>query len=90
MLLTSPTSTMGTPTLETILIISSEYFNKPDDCFNYDNIYDAEEYEEDKCNKMLQNRTNGTIYVYGKYYDSVYMDILKEEFKEEYIKNKNI
>ena len=29
-------------------------------------------------------------YVNGKYYDQIYMDILAEEFKGEYIKNKNI
>ena len=35
-------------------------------------------------------RRRQSYYLNGKYYDSVYMDILKEEFKEEYIKNKNI
>ncbi len=29
-------------------------------------------------------------FVNGKYYDLIYMDILSEEFKEEYIKNKNV
>ena len=29
-------------------------------------------------------------YINGKYYDSISMDILASEFKEEYIKNKNI
>ena len=29
-------------------------------------------------------------YINGKYYDSIYMDILANEFKGEYIKNKNV
>lgn len=29
-------------------------------------------------------------FVNGKYYDQIYMDILKEEFNTEYIKNKNV
>lgn len=29
-------------------------------------------------------------FVNGKYYDLIYMDVLADEFKEEYIKNKNV
>ena len=35
-------------------------------------------------------RRRKSYYLNGKYYDDVYMDILAEEFKESYIKNKNI
>ena len=35
-------------------------------------------------------RRRQSYYLNGKYYDSVYMDILKEEFKKECIKNKNV
>lgn len=35
-------------------------------------------------------RRRKVIFVNGKYYDQIYMDILAEEFKGEYIKNKNI
>lgn len=35
-------------------------------------------------------RRRECIYLNGKYYDTISMDILKSEFKESYIKNKNI
>ncbi len=35
-------------------------------------------------------RRRECVYVNGKYYDVISMDILKSEFKENYIKNKNI
>ena len=35
-------------------------------------------------------RRRQSYYLNGKYYDDVFMDILKEEFTESYIKNKNI
>ena len=35
-------------------------------------------------------RRRQSYYLNGKYYDSIYMDILKEEFKEDCIKNKNV
>lgn len=35
-------------------------------------------------------RRRKSYFLNGKYYDDIYMDILAEEFKENYIKNKNI
>lgn len=35
-------------------------------------------------------RRRQSYFLNGKYYDDIYMDILAEEFKGEYIKNKNI
>lgn len=35
-------------------------------------------------------RRRKAVFVNGKYYDKIYMDVLAEEFKEGYIKNKNI
>ena len=38
--------------------------------FNYDNIYEDSSEDSTRKPKLLQNRTNGTFYIYGKYYDS--------------------
>lgn len=38
-----------------------------------------------ECGRIRQSR-----FINGKYYDSIIMDLLASEFKEEYIKNKNI
>ncbi len=35
-------------------------------------------------------RRRKSYFLNGKYYDDIYMDILAEEFKESYIRNKNI
>ena len=35
-------------------------------------------------------RRRKCVYLNGKYYDKISMDILKPEFKESFIKNKNI
>ncbi len=47
-----------------------------------------------KCYKKVgfkeYGRRRECIYLNGKYYDIISMDILKSEFKESYIKNKNI
>lgn len=47
-----------------------------------------------KCYKKCGFREAGRIrenrFINGKYYDTICMDILAEEFKESYIKNKNI
>ncbi len=40
----------------------------PEELFNYANLYQTSGNDEENA-KMLQNRTNGTIYIYGKYYD---------------------
>lgn len=43
-----------------------------------------------KCGFKEYGRRRKCKFVNGKYYDSISMDILAEEFKETYIKNKNI
>lgn len=43
-----------------------------------------------KCGFKEMGRKRKCRFVNGKYYDTIFMDILAEEFKEEYIKNKNI
>ena len=46
-----------------------------------------------KCGFKETGRRRKNVFVNGKYYDKVLMDILKEEFderKENYIRNKNI
>lgn len=44
----------------------------------------------EKCGFKEIGRKRKCNYINGKYYDSILMDILAEEFKESYIKNKNI
>ena len=43
-----------------------------------------------KCGFKEYGRRRKCYFLNGKYYDDVEMDILAEEFKEEYIRNKNI
>lgn len=43
-----------------------------------------------KCGFKEYGRRRKCKFVNGKYYDSIFMDILAEEFAEDYIKNKNI
>ena len=43
-----------------------------------------------KCGFREYGRRRKSNFVNGKYYDTIEMDILLEEFKESYIKNKNI
>ena len=43
-----------------------------------------------KCGFREYGRRRKCKFINGKYYDSISMDILAEEFKESYIKNKNI
>lgn len=44
----------------------------------------------EKCGFKEVGRRREAYYLNGKYYDTITMDILKKEFKEETIKNKNI
>lgn len=43
-----------------------------------------------KCGFKEMGRKRKCRFINGQYYDTIYMDILAEEFKGEYIKNKNI
>lgn len=43
-----------------------------------------------KCGFKETGRIRENVFVNGKYYDTITMDILDREFKEEYIRNKNI
>ena len=43
-----------------------------------------------KCGFKEYGRRRKSVYINGKYYDTICMDILSCEFKENYIKNKNI
>lgn len=43
-----------------------------------------------KCGFKEYGRRRQCVFIDGKYYDKVGMDILAEEFKESYIRNKNI
>ena len=43
-----------------------------------------------KCGFKEVGRIRENNYINGKYYDTIIMDILKEEFTESYIRNKNI
>lgn len=43
-----------------------------------------------KCGFKEYGRRRECVYINGKYYDIISMDILKREFEEEYIRNKNI
>ncbi len=68
--------------------------------FNYMNLHHIElqvmEFNTRalKCYKKCGFKEVGTIrenrFINGKYYNTICMDILKQEFKENYIKNKNI
>lgn len=44
----------------------------------------------EKCGFKKYGRRRKCNFLNGKYYDTIEMDILADEFKEEYIKNKNI
>lgn len=44
----------------------------------------------EKCGFKEYGRRRKSEFTNGKYYDRISMDILKEEFKESFIKNKNI
>lgn len=43
-----------------------------------------------KCGFKEAGKWRKSKYINGKYYDTITMDILAEEFKESYIKNKNV
>lgn len=43
-----------------------------------------------KCGFKDTGRDREAIYINGKYYDKLHMDILKNEFEGDYIRNKNI
>ncbi len=43
-----------------------------------------------KCGFVETGRTRENVFVNGKYYDTISMDILSNEFNESYIRNKNI
>lgn len=43
-----------------------------------------------KCGFIETGRTRENVFVNGKYYDTISMDILSNEFNESYIRNKNI
>ena len=43
-----------------------------------------------KCGFVETGRTRKNVFVNGKYYDTISMDILSNEFNESYIRNKNI
>ncbi len=43
-----------------------------------------------KCGFKEYGRRRKCVFVNGKYYDRISMDILAEEFNESFIKNKNI
>lgn len=68
--------------------------------FNYMNLHniklDLMEFNEralkcyQKCGFKEYGRRRNCKFINGKYYDSIEMDILKDEFKESFIKNKNI
>lgn len=78
---------------EAIRLISDFGFNY----LNLNNIkLDLMEFNEralkcyKKCGFKEYGRRRKCKFINGKYYDSISMDILAEEFKESYIKNKNI
>ena len=68
--------------------------------FNYLNLHsiklDLMEFNEralkcyQKCGFKEYGRRRKCKFINGKYYDSISMDILAEEFTESFIKNKNI
>ena len=43
-----------------------------------------------KCGFKDSGRTREAIFINGKYYDKLHMDILEKEFKGDYIRNKNV
>ena len=43
-----------------------------------------------KCGFKEMGRRRQCNYINGKYYDTIHMDILKEEFAGDFIRNKNI
>ncbi len=44
----------------------------------------------EKCSFKEYGRRKQSVFVNGKYYDKIYMEVLAENFNESYIKNKNI
>lgn len=80
----------GTEAIQLILDFGFNYLN-------LNNIHlDLMEFNEralkcyKKCGFKEIGRRRKCKYINGKYYDSISMDILSEEFNESYIKNKNI
>ena len=43
-----------------------------------------------KCGFKDMGRSREKIFVNGKYYDTLYMDIIENEFEGDYIRNKNV
>ena len=43
-----------------------------------------------KCGFVETGRGRECVFLNGKYYDTISMDILASEFKESYIRNKNL
>lgn len=83
----------GTETINLLLDFGFNYLN-----LNNINLYVMEFNPRaiacyKKCGFKEMGRRRKTVFLNGKYYDKLYMDILKEEFDERgktYIKNKNI
>ena len=83
----------GTETINLLLDFGFNYLN-----LNNINLYVMEFNPRaiacyKKCGFKEMGRRRKTVFLNGKYYDKLYMDILKEEFDEKgktYIKNKNI
>lgn len=44
----------------------------------------------EKCGFKEYGRRKQSVFINGKYYDKIYMEVLAENFNESYIKNKNI
>ena len=80
----------GTETIKLLLEYGFNYLNLHSIKLNLVAINERAHKCYLKCGFKDTGRDRETIYVNGKYYDKLHMDILKSEFEGDYIRNKNI
>ena len=80
----------GTESIRLILDYGFNYLNLHSICLNLMEFNERALKCYKKCGFKEMGRRRKAKYINGKYYDSLAMDILKEEFSETYIRNQNI
>ena len=80
----------GTEAIRLILDYGFNYLNLNNICLDLLEVNERALACYKKCGFKEYGRRRKCIYLDGKYYDRIRMDILAEEFKDKYIKNRNI
>ena len=80
----------GTEAIELILEYGFRYLNLNNIKLNLMSFNERALKCYEKCGFKEYGRRRQSKYINGKYYDTIEMDILAEEFKGDFIKNKNI